>query len=382
MSNLSPLSHRLHWAAIALMILGVGGSVHAESALLEQPVQAKSWPAIPPKIYVVPGVPITIYYANLLLRQDLSKLCFDTHCAIGHAESYGWVLDGEDIVPGTYPITFKVTDEAGAVLNRTSEVVVTNPITRKQPLLLLIVGDSLTHASHYPNRIAEHLNRNTELRWQMIGTHKPPAAAKRVQHEGYGGKTWEWFLKHYESEPDGTHRKRSSPFVFLQDDGLPKIDLEEYFQQASGGKKPDLIVILLGINDCFTASANPGELGPKKIDTMLENADRLIEQFQKACPDAKIGIGVTPPPNRRSEAFVACYQEKYPRQGWLQVLQRIQKEQIRKWGHSENGQVSLIPIHLNLDTAAGFPENNAVHPNRLGYQQIGDSIYAWISATP
>ena len=175
-------------------------------------------------------------------------------------------------------------------------------------------------------------------------------------------------------------KKRSSPFVFLQSDGQSKIDLEKYFQKVSGGEKPDVITILLGVNDCFTASANPDQLAAKKINAMFENADQLIQEFRKACPDAKIGLCVTPPPNRRPEAFVASYQKKYPRAGWTQVLCQLQKEQIRRWADPESDSISLIPIHLNLDTTNGFPEDNALHPNKIGYRQIGDSIYAWICA--
>ena len=49
----------------------------------------------------------------------------------------------------------------------------------------------------------------------MLGTHKPKAAAKGVAHEGYGGWTWQRFVSQYDPKPDGTHRKRSSSFVYL-----------------------------------------------------------------------------------------------------------------------------------------------------------------------
>ena len=346
----------------------------------EKVQQEGSLLVLPPKIYAVEGKSIALYYDNLVLTKDSSKCQFSTSCEIGHAESGRWVLDGDDLTPETYPLTVTMTDESSNSFEASTEVIVSAPQSPINPLSLLIVGDSLTHASHYSNCIAEHLNQLEGLQWKMLGTHQPSTAAKGIRHEGYGGKTWSWFLEHHEPEPDGTHRKRSSPFVFMQSNGQPKLDLKKYFQQTSGGEKPDVITILLGINDCFTASANPDKLAAKKIEALFENADRLVQEFRKACPNAKIGLCVTPPPNRRPEAFVASYQQKYPREGWTQVLQQLQKEQIRRWGHSECDHVSLIPIHLNLDTTAGYPETNAVHPNKIGYRQIGDSIYAWICA--
>ncbi len=346
----------------------------------EKVQQEGSLLVLPPKIYAVEGKAIALYYDNLVLTRDSSKCQFSTSCEIGHAENGRWVLDGDDLTPGAYPLTVTMTDEVSNSFEACTEVIVCPPQSSKNPLSLLIVGDSLTHASHYSNCIAAHLNQLKGLQWKMLGTHQPPSAANGVRHEGYGGKTWSWFLEHHEAEPDGTHRKRSSPFVFLQSNGPPKLDLERYFSEACGGEKPDVITISLGINDCFTASANPDKLAAKKIEALFENADRLVQEFRKACPNAKIGLCVTPPPNHRSEAFVASYQQKYPREGWMRVLQQLQKEQMRRWGHSECVHVSLIPIHLNLNTTTGYPESNAVHPNKTGYQQIADSIYAWICA--
>ena len=52
-------------------------------------------------------------------------------------------------------------------------------------MTLLIVGDSLTHASAYPNEIARLLALPGNPRWTMIGTHKPAGVAAGVVHEGY-----------------------------------------------------------------------------------------------------------------------------------------------------------------------------------------------------
>ena len=346
-------------ALVAFTVLSSFGFLLAE----ENPLQEQSLPMILPAIYVVQGVPITLYYDNLLLQHGASKFQFTTECEIGHAESNGWMFDRSDLTPGTYPIAIKAIDKNGQSIHFASEVLVNPPLSDRKSLSLLIVGDSLTNATHYPNRIAELLNENNRLLWKMIGTNMPRNAVQGVLHEGYGGRTWSWFLNHYEPEPDGTVKKRSSPFVYLQSDGQSKIDLERYFQENSGGSKPGVITVLLGINDCFTASANPKKLAAKKINAMFENADQLIQEFRKTCPNAKIGLCVTPPPNRRPEAFVASYQEKYPRVGWMQVLRQLQTEQIHRWALSESDSISLIPIHLNLDTTNCFPENNALHPN-------------------
>jgi hypothetical protein len=54
---------------------------------------------------------------------------------------------------------------------------------------LLIVGDSLTHATAYPNEIAKLFSSPTNPTCKTLGTHRPASAAPGVAHEGYGGWT-------------------------------------------------------------------------------------------------------------------------------------------------------------------------------------------------
>ena len=43
-----------------------------------------------------------------------------------------------------------------------------------------------------------------------------------------------------------------------------------------------------------------------------------------------------------------------------------------------DGRIYVVPTHLNLDPIDGYPDNNGVHPNAVGYQQIGTSLYCWL----
>jgi hypothetical protein len=67
-----------------------------------------------------------------------------------------------------------------------------------------------------------------------------------------------------------------------------------------------------------------------------------------------------------------------------------------EYGGAEDQGLFLIPAHVNLDTANGFPISrapanahatdeiprlcNGVHPSLAGYYQIGDSIYCWLKS--
>ena len=67
---------------------------------------------------------------------------------------------------------------------------------------------------------------------------------------------------------------------------------------------------------------------------------------------------------------------------------------LEKYGHSPDPRLSIIPTNLNLDCVHNFPAREVeiilgnprpgfkrqctgVHPSLDGYNQIGDTFYAW-----
>ncbi len=242
----------------------------------------------------------------------------------------------------------------------------------------MIIGDSLTHASAYPNEIARLLSQHDNPKWVMLGSHKPASAAEGVSHEGYGGWTWSRFVTKYEPNPDGTHARRSSPFVFLNDDSRPQLDMQRYFEEACEGQRPDYVVIMLGINDCFSAPADEVAGIDARIDAMFGHADRLLSAIRDAVPQARIGVCLTTPPNARQEAFEANYKDRYTRWGWKRIQHRLVQRQMRYVAAKADPQISIVPTQLNLDPIDGYPANNGVHPNGDGYKAVAATIYSWL----
>lgn len=337
-------------------------------------------PILPPKIYAVAGVPITIFYDNLVLTSRSESLEFNVMCKIGHDTKRGWTIGGGKISPGEYPISISTIDSTGKKETANSTIVVNKPSIKKSKLDLLVVGDSLTNATVYSNRIGQLLDTNKNLNWTMFGTRNPRTKIPGVNHEGYSGRTWAWFVNHYEIKPNPAKKKWSSPFVFKNGEEEPKLDFSKYLDKHAKAKNPDMITVLLGINDCFSAGRNPDETAVPKINGMLASADQLIKEFKTVSPKTKIGICITPPSNSRSSAFVANYKTSYTRDGWRIVLRELQKRQIEHFKNREDENLFLIPTQLNLDDTDGFPVANAVHPNAVGYNQIGDAVYSWIVA--
>ena len=354
------------------------------------PTAAVSWAAessnvgslqltLPGQFYAVPGIEMNVYFDNVVLTKTPQAYRFEVKCDVGQTEKRRWTFTPKAADVGAHKFSLQVIAADGKQLAKASTkllVIPSNAGARRQ-VRLLIVGDSLTHATLYPNEIARLLSPPSNPRWKMLGTHSPKSAARGVAHEGYGGWTWQRFAAHYEPKPDGTYRKRSSPFVYKSKGDKPKLDVLRYLKEKCGNQKPDYVIFMLGINDCF--SAPPGNPNAR-IDVMFQQADVLLSAFRRAAPQAQIGICLTTPPNSREVAFQANYKGRYPRWGWKRIQHRLVQRQLARFANGVRAGVTVIPTQLNLDPIDGYPTNNGVHPNSRGYKQVGASIYAWLKA--
>lgn len=341
---------------------------------------------LPTEFYAVAGQQMSVYFDNVILTETPEKYRFDVKCDIGMTEDRRWTVRPQQDEVGTHDFSITLRDGNGQQLQSANAKlhVIAADTGAGRPISVLIVGDSLTHATAYPNELARLLSLPGNPTWKMLGTHVPTSATEGVRHEGYGGWTWSRFATHYEPNPDGTHRKRSSPFVFLGDDQKPQLDVARYFKESADGQRPDVVFFLLGINDCFSANPDDPAAIDAKIDAMFEHADTLLAEFRKAAPDADLTICVTTPPNARESGFEANYKGRYHRWGWKRIQHRLVERQLVRFQQSpeqsreREPHLFLVPTQLNLDPLDGYPENNGVHPNTFGYQQIGGSLHAWL----
>ncbi len=337
---------------------------------------------LPPALAVVPGVTSGLYFDNIILSPSSEKYQFRVTCDIGQTEDRRWVVTPQAADLGDHKLTVAVHSGDGNLLATQSTVLHVVPesagAAAGRKLNLLVIGDSLTHASAYPNEIARLLALPGNPEWSMLGTHKPASAASGVAHEGYGGWTWQQFVTRYEPEPDGSPGKRSSPFVFLNGAGKPELNVPRYLEESCQGQRPDYVVIMLGINDCFSAPPDDLTALDARIDTMFGYADQLLAAIRAAAPDARIGVCLTTPPNSRQEAFEANYQDRYSRWNWKKIQHRLVQRQIESIAAKNDPRIDMIPTQLYLDPVDGYPVNNGVHPNGVGYQQIGGTIFSWL----
>ena len=149
---------------------------------------------------------------------------------------------------GDHAVRVVVKDASGQTLQQGQMTLRVAPRTAgaQRSLRLLIVGDSLTHASVYPNEIARLLSEPGNPQWTMLGTHKPPGVKPGVAHEGYGGWRWETFLTKWDPQPAGVAagplaKKSTSPFLFPDANGKGVFDLPRYFKESCNQQMPDVV---------------------------------------------------------------------------------------------------------------------------------------------
>jgi lysophospholipase L1-like esterase len=339
---------------------------------------------LPPAWYAVPGVAMSLYYDNIVLTETPEKYRFEVTCDIGKSEARRWSVTPADSDKGDHTMSVVVKDAQGKELARgrtVLQVVPRNAGTGRN-LRLLIVGDSLTHATMYPNEMARLLSEPGNPKWTMLGTHKPASAKPGVAHEGYGGWTWETFLSRYDAKLvhklSEKGRRESSPFVFAAADGKPALDIARYIRESCVSQPPDVVTVLLGINDCFSINHDDAAAVDARIGTVLGNAEKFLKAFRAAAPRAVFAVGLTTPSNSRESGFEANYKGKYHRWGWKRIQHRLVQRMLERFSGRERDGIHLVPTELNLDPVDGYPDNNGVHPNSTGYEQIGASFYCWL----
>ncbi|MGY8642731.1 MAG: SGNH/GDSL hydrolase family protein [Verrucomicrobiales bacterium] len=329
---------------------------------------------LPRVIYAVPDVPVSVVFRNTALIAPETTVSFSFECNIGQViDDEKWTLTATEDQVGDHVL--KLKSDGSEVVTTIRVVPKSEAANRK--VALIIVGESLTNASKYPNQIFRLFSGEDNPELKMLGTHHPKSAAENVFHEGYGGWTWNWFNTRWEPGEVQVEKLRNSPFLILKD-GEPTLDLHEYFEKYCDGKTPDFVTFLLGINDCFHAAPDNPEAITAKIDSMISEAETLLAAFRKASPETEIGICLTPAGNDRDGAFYANYKDRYTRWGWRRIQFELVKRQLEHFGNREAENIFIVPISVGIDPMAGYLHDNGVRPTEAGYNELGAEIFGWL----
>ncbi len=352
--------------------------------------------ALPPTIFAVAGIETNIYFDNVVLTLNTANYVFDVTCSKGkqQAERWTWIPAEADV--GEIPLQLEIRDDQNRVVSRgnTTVNVSSTKSDKNKSLSLLLVGDSLTHASVYSQHLLDLSAKSGHRALTLIGSHCIEPTLGLNRHEGYGGWTAQRFATHYaETARQGDYAKRGSPFLYKQADGTVKIDFQHYCQDVNEGRFPDVMTIFLGPNDIFSYQDETIVAG---IQEMLGHYDKLIEMVKAASPATRIGVMLPVPPAASQDAFGNNYANGQTRWQYKRNQHALLLAMMKRYGSRQSESIHLIPTHVNLDAIHNYPtemvspnghvemkvvrQNNGVHPSAAGYRQIGDTVFAWLAS--
>lgn len=351
---------------------------------------------LPETVYAAPGIETNIYFDNLILVINPRNYAFDVTCDKGKQQSERWTFTPASEEAGAFPLKIEVRNSENQIVASAQTSIQVSPqdAGKDKPVSLLMIGDSLTHASIYPQRVVEACSTPGNPALTLVGAHVPENAAPGVRHEGYGGWAASTFATKYTGiMHTGTYSERGSPFLYDDGKGNRSLDFARYCQDINGGKTPDYITIFLGCNDTFGATDETIE---STIDGMLSHMDALVAMIHRVNPNTGIGFMPPVPPAASQDAFGANYTCGQTQWQYRRNQHRAIERMYQHFGARQQEHISMIPAFVNLDCVHNYPEaseptnaqkedallrqNNGVHPAPQGYRQIGDSLYCWLKA--
>jgi len=357
--------------------------------------------ALPANLYAAVNVETNVFFDNVILAQNSANYVFDVKCEKGMVLADRWTYTPAPEDAGAYPLTLEVRDEQNGVIARASSTLhVAGPdAAATASATLLAVGDSLTQASIYTQRLLELSETGNGFALKLIGSRGPDnsAAHGANRHEGYSGWTAQAFATFtgpLSRSGQFKGRETGSPFVYVEGD-KPRLDFGRYCGQFNGGQAPDFVTFALGTNDIFYGT---DEKVDSIIDQMLVYLDQLVAMVHQYSTSTNVGILLVIPPAASQDGF-RNYRgsQRQTRWQYRRDQHRLIERLIDHYGGREKENLYLVPTYLNLDSAHNFvvrplawnsenPEEaprviDGIHPAPAGYRQMGDTIYSWIKVT-
>ncbi len=384
---------------IALCLLNSLVDAQATPSLIEAPAEPGSIRLIlPPTIYAVVGVEANLYFDNVALMLNSANYAFDVTCSKGTQQTERWTVTPGESDVGRHPFMIEVHDERNAIVARgRCELVVAPAAARSdEPVSVLMIGDSLTHASIYSQHLIDLCVPPGNPRLTLIGSHGPGGQPGINRHEGYGGWTAQRFATHFtETARTGDYKLRGSPFVYANDKGEKRLDFAQYCRDVNEGRSPDVVTIFLGPNDIFSFNDDIIDEGVERI---LTHYDALIRMIRDSSPQTLIAAMLPVPPAASQDAFGSNYTTGQTRWQYRRNQHRLVELMLERYRERSRDGVHLVPTYAGLDCVQNYPavtakanarvdtvvtrQSNGVHPAESGYRQIGDILYSWLKSQP
>lgn len=302
--------------------------------------------AIPPVVRVLTGGEFSIYYANVISRQNAIFWCSSVSGLT--TRRYDDHLSVTANAAGTYPLQWKVYSSGYSLLaSGTCTIIAVD--NKAVTASALVIGDSTVTQGDYICKKLLSCFSAAGGALTLLGT-RGTAPAK---HEGRAG----WKASDYCTKAaDGTY---TNPFY---DNGF---DFSHYMT-TQGYTGVGVVVIQLGINDIFYAG-----LDSFSAAETIGYMDAMVTSILAYDSSIKVIVDLLTPPNGNTSVFT----EKY---GTSQIdfvyrLNTIRLSKALMEHFAGNASVVVSPNNCVLNPTQDI--NDGVHPTEGGYAKLGQMIY-------
>ena len=410
---------------------------------------------MPPKFYALAGIESHIYPEHLVIDDaDLYNHTVAAYRGKHKNRGYVWTPTTSDSA-GDYGVTWSLFDKQTATELATASTKITlvdknkdSGITKK----IMVIGDSYINGGVITQQILD-VAANDVTKVQLIGTR----GSGDNKHEGRSGwkisdyatagrtyvkftvsnvttaPTWntatytyndvtftiletaitngsgtitaEYFGGQLADGASGTLTKTNNSagdatisFSNLQKlSGNPfwyngQVDFARHLT-ANSLATPDIVLIELGVNDCFGQTTDDGVVS--LTTTAFSQLDTLITSIKAANSNVKIGLCLSPK-YADQDSFGIDYGASYTAWRCSRNISIWNRELIKRYKDSEPQNIYVVASGFNVDTLTSYPtiqepinshnstlidvQNNSVHPYSKGYLQIGDMMFVFIKA--
>jgi S-adenosylmethionine/arginine decarboxylase-like enzyme len=324
--------------------------------------------AFPPRMYLVPGKEVSIYYDAVTLCDNVEDYTFISSGG-GENQSERVVLNYDrSIYDAGHLKDFTTTVEVykGSNLKSTEKVEfkVVNPdsgagVTKK----VLIIGDSTTDQNFAVKELLNNFE-NDVMNIELLGTRGTAPAL----HEGHSGWSAIDFLNKasYNNRDNAFFNPETQAFDF------------NYYMGQQGYTNVDHVIINLGINDSHTSS---------NYDEVMKNFNTMIDNIKLYDPNITVGVCITISNAKLRPGIYPIKKEQ------VLIAQKI----IETFQNRESEGIYLIPMNANIDTVRGFKYEevpassrsteivkrciDGLHLNNYtGYPQQADTYFCYLKS--
>ncbi len=381
------------------------------------PVKSNLKLVLPEMIYAAPRIESNIFFENIVDTANINAYAIEVKSPVGrhYTNRWSWTPRPND-AGKTFELELRLFNDHGLVISgKTKIYVAREPKEYKKSIRLALLGDSLL-LCQYPERLRDIMKQSGFVNYVPVGSYTPSGKIPQpgdMAHDAYGGFAWSDFLKRWKysihavngiqdkaereqmialgviNVPKSDDYRMRSPLLRLEN-GKPVLDIPNWLKRINNGRSPEFIIIELGGNDVFNASA---ERLDEYVASSMRNARKLLAELRKHAPDSQIGV-TTGQVGCSQDGFglnYGCRQSSYQ---YRRNIQRYNREITKLIKELNDPAIEIVPIHHNIDSVNSYIKRsrkvhsrsqvsesvhvNALHPNLEGGYQVADSIYGWL----